>query len=139
MTIYAFNESMTDHMVIGSTCFQIFNEHGRFNSGLHHVKLWPFYALDERTSCVGEFNGVMGSNDKTNIKDVASLTFALQDFNMPMFASVRDNYIMKEKYGFPEIFQCSTDAEWNLKPQTEDLANLQFLLNSDPLSRMKFT
>jgi hypothetical protein len=45
-------------LTIGCVSLNLFDEKGRFRSGLIEFNVWPFYEIDERLGCMKEYNGM---------------------------------------------------------------------------------
>ncbi|CAD8088033.1 unnamed protein product [Paramecium primaurelia] len=100
--------------IIGCTTMYIFYEERKFRSSINQLNIWPFYKIDPRLLCMGQYWGwvkqqnqqliVSQQNNKNQIyissqlvnKSYGRLLIQLDQFNQTMKWSLRDEKQMEE-------------------------------------------
>ena len=56
INIYAVSQ-VGETQVIGCSCMNVFDDRGIIRTGLNPMNIWPFYKVDERLACMGQYWG----------------------------------------------------------------------------------
>lgn len=131
VNIYAGGEiGVDEECVIGCAAKSLFDEFGHIRTGLQALNIWPFYMIEERLACMGDFWGKVnivtnGSVSQANAlyesheTDYCQLYIQFDDFLTPTAQwSLRENDHMKgwhRRLGQSYIYQPATDTRANAK------------------------
>lgn len=116
-----------DNLVIGCACKNLFDNSGKLIQGRINLNLWPFYRIDPRITCMGEYYcRVPGDSDK--VKN-CFITLQFDSYQCPMYYSLRDGDIM-ELLGFERRLDRTIDL--NEAADSNDLVQVNKILARDP-------
>jgi len=123
-----------ESQVIATVTHKLFNMFNQMKQGLLHLNLWPFYKTESRFVCQEEFWFLTGKGippkeaeaEAFRNSEYARLVIQLPTYCAPIFWSLRDS----------TKFSLTKDKDNILKrvPTSQELAQLQNILNRDPLN-----
>jgi hypothetical protein len=124
-------------VIIGSVSINLFDEKGKFNSGIRDLNIWPFYSIDSRLGCMKEYFGISKDRNQGKIQMntlFSKLFIEFETFSLPMHYTSRTDEDMKNKH-FSNNPQDIIDKENLIDAQVlnEDLAMLKKYLHKNPL------
>ena len=116
-----------DSLILGCVCLNLFNTSGKLIQGRVTLNLWPFYCVQPRMACMGEYNCKIPSDPKGTPK--CSITIQFNTYACDMYYSLRDGDIM-EYLGFQRKLDGSMDLEQ--AADSNDLVQVNKILTRDP-------